>query len=256
MGTCLYKRKPGVSCEKAPILTSKRSVPALPCAVWLWFTLLWLIGSPALAEPGSGRAALANFDRRQPEAAQPKSGTPAAMAAAARLRVSVPEINISLDPVLGTPRWLASSREFLTGPNGDGGAVSPMTSAKFPAKGDPHRAVRTFLSEHRALFGYGPEVLIGARVGREFVGSQTRLRTVVWQQQLQEIDVFEGQLQAHLTAAGELVSLSSLCIAEPAAAALRQTQGEAARVGGSGSRRRRVSAREAIAFAATNLGEE
>src|SRR6185436_17327584 len=110
MGTCLYKRKPGVSCEKTPILTSKRSVPALPRAVWLGFILLWLIGSPALAEQGSGHAALANFDRRRPEAAQPKSaGTPASMAAAARLRISVPEINISLDPVLGTPRWLASS---------------------------------------------------------------------------------------------------------------------------------------------------
>src|SRR6185436_4204774 len=100
---------------------------------------------------------------------------------------------IDLDEILGTPKWVRSERSVLSGPNGRGRGVPTRAAAPF-ATNDSHRAAKGFLREHRALFGHGPEVLDGATIQREFVTPHTGLKTVVWEQRLHDIPIFEGVL--------------------------------------------------------------
>jgi hypothetical protein len=132
--------------------------------------------------------------------------------AASVIRNRVKDVRIDSDEILGSPKFVGSTREFLTGPNGSGGAVSAATGAAFPAN-DPHRGVKMFLTEHQALFGFGPEALAAAKVNKDYVSAPGNFRTVVWQQQVDDIPVFEGILKAHLTKNGELINVGSQFVA-------------------------------------------
>ena len=111
-----------------------------------------------IAPPGNE---LPNFDVRRP-------GADAAAAvekrsAVSALRSLLPEARVDFDERVGTPRWIVVERGFLTGPGGRGRGVGPTAAAL--AAGDEHSAIKNFLGEHQALFGFGPEALARARVG-------------------------------------------------------------------------------------------
>jgi hypothetical protein len=57
---------------------------------------------------------------------------------------------------------------FLSGKNASGRGISAKTSASL-LPNEPHRAAKAFLKEHANLFGHGPEVLIDAKIKRDFV---------------------------------------------------------------------------------------
>jgi Fungalysin/Thermolysin Propeptide Motif len=106
----------------------------------------------------------------------------------------------------------------LTGPGGAGVTVSEATAQMFdPA--DPDRPVKAFLQEYQTLFGFGPEALDDANVQRDDVSAGNGVRTVVWQQQVAGVPVFDVLLIGHITSAGELACLSSELIPSPAQAA-------------------------------------
>src|SRR6202040_2177012 len=99
-------------------------------------------------------------------------------------------------------------------------------------------------------FGHGAEVLHDAVVKRQFVAAHNGLRTVIWQQQVDQIPVFEALLTAHTTKNAELVSVASHFLPDP----------EAARDAGRADGRDRdltptITARQAGALAAQNIGE-
>ena len=158
---------------------------------------------------------LPNFDRRTAATAEP---LPAASAAAKGLTSRVPGLKVDFDEHTGTPKWIQTGEGFLSGPAGSGRGISPQTAAAF-ATNDVDRATKAFLQEHQALFGFGPEVLAAARSRREFVTPHSGLRTVVWDQELDGISVFEAVLISHTTKDGELVNLSSQFIPAPGQAA-------------------------------------
>ena len=137
---------------------------------------------------------------------------PAVVAArdAAKMRLNglVSGTEVSFDPVFETPKYIRAKVGFLTGANGEGIAVTSPTASAFPAN-DPHRAVKGFLAEHADLFGHGAEILQGATVSRESVTAHNGLKTVVWQQRLDGIPVFEGVLIGNITKDGELASIAS-----------------------------------------------
>ncbi len=112
---------------------------------------------------------------------------------------------MDFDELLDSPKWISSTHGFLTGPEGRGGGITPKTLAEFSAD-DPDHVTKAFLREHSALFGHGPEVLDAARVKREFVTAHNGLRTVVWEQQVDGIPIFEVffLLISHTTRNGEL----------------------------------------------------
>src|SRR6187397_3033014 len=87
-------------------------------------------------------------------------------------------------------------------------------------KNDPHRATKAFLRQHRDLFGHGPEAVEAAKVKRDFITAHNGLHSVVWEQSLDGIPVFEGVLISHTTAKGELVSISSHLVSDTARTAL------------------------------------
>ena len=205
------------------------------------------IVSNALAVVEPSRPALTNLDARQKE---PGRSLPAEKRhAAAELRNRLPQAQIDFDEITASPKRICTTAGFLTGANGVGRAVSEASLRRFRAD-DAHRATKAFLTEHKPLFGYGPEVLQTARVKGEYVAAHNGLHTVIWEQQLDGISVFDAVLLSHTTKRGELVSLSSQFVQDAASAANKGHRNKA--------RKRdepKLSAAEAVIKAAQHVGE-
>ncbi len=207
--------------------------------------LLTFAGSTGAIQPPA-REPLANLDTRPAVQHADVAASPAQRAAEAALRLNLPELRVEFDPISGAAKSVSAAGGFLTGPAGRGPAVSAAGLARFA--GDPHLVAKAFLAEHRALFGHGPEALDSARVSRDYVTPHNGLHTVVWEQQVDGIAVFEATLISHTTAKGELVSLSIQFISHPDTAATRGTPARAALVAIPA-----LSARDAVALAAQNV---
>ena len=164
------------------------------------------------------------------------------------LEYEVPQVRVSRDHLLGTPRFVTSTHGFLTGPDGLGKGVSDSYLSAVPA-GDSHRVIKAFLNEHSALFGQDAGALTNARVTRDYVTAHNGLHTTVWQQTLQDIPVFEGLLVGNVTRNGELVNISSHFVPDPASAAETGTPNRQSVVNNPP-----VSAATAIANAAADIG--
>jgi uncharacterized repeat protein (TIGR01451 family) len=191
---------------------------------------------------------IADFDSRAVVAEKPGEAA-LRMQAEARLKSDLPSVTVSYDPLLGTPKFIRAQDGFLTGPNGQGRAVSAATAQALPAN-DPYLPVKAFLNEHASLFNHDAEVLTGAKISRESVGAHNGLRTVVWQQQLDGLPVFEGVLIGNISKHGELVSLSSQFLPNPAPSADAGTPNRQALQGNPA-----VSVQQAIINAAQSLGD-
>ena len=90
------------------------------------------------------------------------------------------------------PNWIGDRHGFLTGPHSNSEDV-----------------VKAFLNANTGKFGHDASALNGAKVKRDFVGRHNGMRTMVWQQEVDGLPVFEGVLVAHTTKRGELVNISS-----------------------------------------------
>src|SRR5207244_10197645 len=106
-------------------------------------------------------------------------------------------------------------------------ARSPL-AVQGTSTNDPYQPVKAFLNEHSALFGHDATLLSSAKISRDGVAAHNGLRTTVWQQMLDGIPVFESVLIGNTTKRGELVSLSSQFLPNPAAAADAGTPNRAA----------------------------
>ncbi len=201
----------------------------------------------ALAAPHGERHALPNFDKRRP--AEAAAVAPEKTAAATQLRERMPEARVEMDAVSEAPQFVGSPHAFLTGPAGEGRAV-PRARVQALRADEPHRELKAFLEEYKGLFGHGAEVLATAQVKRDYTNAHNGLRSVVWQQQVDGVPVFEALLQSHVTKRGELVNVASHFLPDPAAAATRGTPRRAALLAAPA-----ISAAEAVAIAARNIGE-
>src|SRR5262249_38768230 len=86
----------------------------------------------------------------------------------------------------------------------------------------------------------GPESLASARVTRDDRTAHNGMRTVVWEQQLQGIAVFEAILISHTTRNDELINLTAQFLPDAARAATAAAPA--------------ITARKAVALAAANVG--
>ena len=213
---------------------------------------LLAVSASAILPPG--RAPLPNFDVRAPQAADgPEAVALEHLPAVSALQARVPQLKVTRSQVLNTPSFFSSSSGFLTGPDAQGLGVLPATAQGIPAN-DPHRAVKAFMTEHAALIGYGADALTGARVNRDYVGAHNGMRTVVWQQELNGIPLFDAITMGHITSRGELVNLYTHFVPDANAAAVRGLKGRATVAGAAAAAR--LSAAEAIVIAARNIGDE
>jgi hypothetical protein len=166
--------------------------------------------------------------------------------AAAALQSRLKMLRVDYDPVTATPAWI-SRMGFLTRPTDE---EIQRTGDLGLAKDDPHRAIKAFLIENAALFGHGSEVLTNAEITRDYVTPHNGMRTVVWQQELDGIPVFEGMLIGNVTQPGRLVNISSHFLPEVEKAAelqsLTRLRMESAPP---------ISAPQALAIALRDLGQ-
>ncbi|HXJ37942.1 MAG TPA: M36 family metallopeptidase, partial [Bryobacteraceae bacterium] len=219
----------------------------LSCLLLPFFAALVVAAPDSASAAGAER--LPDFDRRGTPPGKAVEWAPGQKAALDELKRRVPEIEAEIDPTVGSPKWLRARSGFLTGPNGEGRTVSPKAAQAF-APGDTDRPIKAVLHEHRELFGHGPEVLLSARRARDYVTAHNQLRTLVWEQQLEGIPVYEATLLAYVTARGELASLSSQFLPDPEQAA---KLGTPERVVG---RQPSLPARDALRKAVDEVGEE
>ena len=197
----------------------------------------------------SHREALPNLDKRE-KARLRAEVSPEATQAEANLKARVPGLKISRDGMLGTPRWVSSSRGFLTEAGGAGKGGSHQSLQAFPPD-DPHRVVKAFVNEHPAVFGHDASLLSASRVSRDSVSPRNQLRTVVWQQTHEEIQIHEAQLIGNISGRGELINVSDRLMIEAAKAANRGNPGSRGAVDST-----KVLAGEAVSIAASNIGGE
>jgi alpha-tubulin suppressor-like RCC1 family protein len=223
-------------------------------AVRLASCLLYLLALVPLpgASPALVHERATPFDQRiRPEAAAQAGYVPPDRAEAlAALRARLPTASVAFDEVVGAPKFVAARDGFLTGPNGRGRGV-PDAGVPGIRPDDPHRAIKAFLAEHRALFRHGPEALERARVKREFVTAHNGMKTLVWQQELNGIPVFEALLIAHTTRRDELVNVASQFVPDPERAANAGVPQRAALVA-----RPDISSLQAVRLAAATTGDQ
>jgi uncharacterized repeat protein (TIGR01451 family) len=199
--------------------------------------LLAAVGNAGAQLASHNEHAIANFDVRQAQAVV----SPARRQAETRLVNQAPSAVVDYDQLTGAPKFIHAQSGFLTGPNGQGGAVRNPQSVAGLAASDPHLPVKAFLNEHSALFGFGAEALNGAKISRNDVGAHNGLRNTVWQQQINDVPIFEAVLIGNVTKDGELVSLSSGFV--NGQSTIGNAQAPA------------ISAQQAIINAAQNLGD-
>jgi hypothetical protein len=177
---------------------------------------------------------LPNLSRQVTLQGGPPAGRHKALAA---LQKKVPGVEVQFDPILGSPNHLMARGRFL--------AEAPAHAA------DAHAPVKQFLDEHAALFGHNATVLKTSRLTRDDVAPGSGMRTVVWQQELDGIPIYQTMLKANLSRTGALVALGSSFMTDAAAVARSPLGARAALIA-----RPPVDAVKAVSLAAEDLGDK
>ena len=185
----------------------------------------------------SDREKLANLDRRATQVARPAAERDAALA---KLRAKVPGVDVQFDPITGSANHVMAAGKFLTG----------VAAVADPVNGDFYAPVRNFIAENAAIFGHGAEAIEGTRITREDVTAHSGMRTIVWQQELGGVPIYNTILKANLTKRGELVTLGSHFMSDPAAAAQLPPAERAALIA-----QPPVDVAKAVSLAAAHLGD-
>lgn len=139
----------------------------------------------------------AEFDQRH-VVADVAVVSPARQQAENALRREVPGVSVSYDPRSGGPHFVQATGRMLTAP-------SPS---------QPRAVVEEFVGKHRELFGHDAALLREGRITREDVSPHNGLVTLVWQQQMSGVPVFETVLKANVSRNGELVMISDVFLPE------------------------------------------
>lgn len=122
------------------------------------------------------------------------------------LQARIPGVTVSRDHITRTPRWLAPRRGFLTPPIAS--TSSPNIEKNRVGADAGSDVVKTFVDENAAVLGHDSSLFQASRVVRDHATPHNRLRTIVWEQTHNGVPVFEGLFVAHVTRAGELVSIA------------------------------------------------
>jgi hypothetical protein len=173
--------------------------------------------------PAAERPPLPNFDlRTAPGRSTPRMDA-AALASRAvaedRLKARLPGVIVQRLPLTGSASWIAARDSFLTGPNGQGGAMAGADADRGLPPNDPHRLVKSFVREHAGVFGHDHTALEKARLTRDTTAAHNGLRTAAWEQQVAGIPIHRGAFIAHLSRNGELITVGSEFLANPETAA-------------------------------------
>lgn len=171
-----------------------------------------------------------------------------ATASVAVLGAQVGGICFQADERTGGARFLSAQRGFLTGVGGKGKGLGAPALNALPAS-EPHRIVKAFVNDHAAIFGHDASQLSAAQVKVDAVTPHSGMRTVIWQQRVDDIPVYGALFVSHLTKNEELISVSSRLVSDLSQSA-SLVAGRSALV-----ENPPLTAATATRRAATNLGE-
>lgn len=187
-----------------------------------------------------------DVDKRVERLAKPRTLSAQQVEATERLRRKLPHAEVEVDPLLGSPKLLRAKEGLLTGPRGEG-AILPKGLAD---RNDRDGVVRGVLNEYPDLFGHDAEALDSAKRQRDYITPHNGMRTVVWEQHVDDIPVYESVLVANLTKNDELIMMSSRFVVKP-------EQGIAARRRQAAKAQKApIAARQALEKAIGMLGED
>ncbi|MEK0447189.1 MAG: hypothetical protein RLZZ399_2510, partial [Verrucomicrobiota bacterium] len=173
-----------------------------------------------------------DFDKRETRSWEISASQKAALEA---LQSRIPGVNVQFDALSGAANHVMAPGRFLTGPSAAGE--------------DPYATLRRFVEENAALFGHDAEALGRAvRVTREDVSAHNGMRSVVWQQEVDGVPVYNTILRASLTKTGELVTVGSHFVSEAEKATQLAPEERAALV-----QQPPVDLGKAVALAAANV---
>ncbi|MEY5025865.1 MAG: hypothetical protein RLZZ244_1393, partial [Verrucomicrobiota bacterium] len=190
-------------------------------------------GKGAPKVPGVGARKYADFDRRQERGLGEQGPTAEQSAAVAALRREVSGLEVQFDPVTRSANHVMALGGFLSG------GAQGMESLK------------RFVDEHAVLFGHKASVLdAGARVLREDENAHNGMRSLVWQQELDGVPLYETILRANLTREGELITMGSHFVSDPSLASGMEAGERNALV-----ERSPVDPARAVALAAANVDQ-
>jgi hypothetical protein len=144
-------------------------------------------------------------------------------------------VDVQFDPVTGAPDHILAVGRFLIDAVGQ--------------TGDVYAQVRRFVDENTELFGHDSTALNDSRVTREDVTAHNGMRTVVWQQQVDGVPLYNTILKANLTKEGALASLGSHFMTDAVGATGMDAPARAALLA-----QPPVDVKKAISLAAANLG--
>jgi ELWxxDGT repeat protein len=181
---------------------------------------------------------LSEIDVRQTQESAPKEVAVRETGAAA-LRLRIPGVQIDYDAVTGAPKNIVAVGQFLT-------------AADEAAGGEALDTVNQFVDANKALFGHSSAALSKekARVTREDVTAHNKMKTLVWQQELDGIPLYKTIFKVNLTGKNEMITVGSHFMADPAAASGMSPQQREALVASPP-----IEAPAAISLAAASLND-
>ena len=179
---------------------------------------------------------LADLDQRQ-VAALPAKRLADRSDAESALRKAMPGVQFDFDQITGAPRNVTAVGRLLTAAN--------------PKAANAGVVVRDFVQSHSALFGHGAAALDegNSRLTREDVTKHNGLTTLVWQQELDGVPLYNTILKANVTKDKALVTVGSHYLTDPAGASRMQPE-ERQQL----TTLPPVSASQAVAIAASDVG--
>jgi hypothetical protein len=161
------------------------------------------------------------------------------------LRAAVPTVQIDDDQVMGTPHFVRSTEEFLTGP-GLGGLGQNLPGQNGPgqnARGAgvaPLAVVRDFVSGYQGLFEIAPAEIDSAKLIRNFVTDHNGVTHLTFQQQIAGVDLFKAEMIANVMPDGRLINIGGSMLPRPEGDFVVAAP--------------KISAAQAIVIAAANVG--
>ncbi|WP_042724213.1 M36 family metallopeptidase [Chthoniobacter flavus] len=217
------------SAKPDPATTAAASVPSAPTPASAAAT-----PQPAPANPLLQGKRLGYFTSQKSGNGEPDAARQAAVEA---LQARVPQVAVQFDPITGAPSSITSVGRFLTP------AVAPG--------GDPLAQLRQFVNDNSALFSHDASALAASRVTRDDVTAHSGMHTVVWQQQVDGIPLYNTIFKANLTGTGAVVAVGSQFMADPTAGTQMDATQRAALIA-----QPPVDAGNAVSLAAANIGEQ
>ncbi|CAN5891254.1 hypothetical protein BH11VER1_BH11VER1_00780 [soil metagenome] len=190
-----------------------------------------------LPDPIAGmveRNKLTDFSQQEGQAKNPSPGQQAALKA---LQDRFPRVEVQFDALTSAPSHIMATGQTLTNAMGK--------------DADAYASVRQFVNDHKELFGHNGAALAESRVTRDDITAHNGMRTVVWQQQVDGVPLYNTVLKANLTNDGALVTLGSHFMADPTGSTHLDAAQRAKLMA-----QPPLDANKALSLAAGNLGEE